>query len=170
MTRAAASDRQPRSLKSHPLVQLVDEVARLQGRLQSVFAEVQQGSGLKTMEDLVLNAIVEADHPPTVPQIGRSLGHPRQVIQRAVNSLLEEGYLEKQPNPDHKRAPIFTLTGKGQTLKQRSDVQALEIADAFLERIAGQRCEELALGLKEVRRAMEAFARERPSNTNGRRG
>ena len=151
-----------RHLKSHPLVQLVDEVARLQGRLQSLFAEVQQSSGLKTMEELVLNAIVEADRPPTVPQIGRSLGHPRQVIQRAVNNLLEEGYLEKQPNPDHKRAPMFTLTAKGQGLKQRSDVQALEIADAFLGRIAGERCIELALGLKEVRRAMEALARERP--------
>lgn len=147
-------------LTANPLIQLIDEVSRLQGRFKTLFAEVHAETGLKTMEDLVLNAIVEADRPPTVPQIGRSLGHPRQVIQRAVNDLVDDGYLEKQPNPDHKRAPLFAITAKGQSLKQRSDSEALAIADAFLERIPGQHCEQLAAQLKEVRKTMEAFSRE----------
>lgn len=148
-------------LKSNPLVQLVDEVTRLQGRFRSLFAGIHQETGLKSMEDLVLNAITEAERPPTVPQIGRSLGHPRQVIQRAVNDLLDDGYLEKLPNPDHKRAPLFGLTAKGARLKQRSDAQALAVADAFLEQVSAEQCQQLANDLREVRKAMEIFSKQK---------
>lgn len=147
-------------LIDNPLIQLLDEVSRLQGRFKTLFADVHAETGLKTMEDLVLNAIVEADLPPTVPQIGRSLGHPRQVIQRAVNDLVDDGYLEKRPNPDHKRAPLFAITPKGRALKKRSDVAALAIADAFLDQVSGQRCQTLAAELKAMRKAMETFSRE----------
>lgn len=151
-------------LKANPLIQLVDEVSRLQGRFKSLFAELHAGTGLKSMQDLVLNAIVEADKPPTVPQIGRSLGHPRQVIQRAVNDLVDDGFLKKSQNPDHKRAPLFTLTEKGKRLKRRSDAEALAIADAFLEKVPGQQCARLAEDLKAVRRAMQVFLLEREKN------
>lgn len=147
-------------LTSHPLIQLVDEVARIQGRIKSLFADVHMGTGLNGMNDLVLNAISEADRPPTVPQIGRSLGHPRQVIQRAVNDLVEAGYLKKIPNPDHKRASLFGLTDKGLRLKQHSDAQALAIADAFLERMSGKQCQQLSEGLRKVRKEMESFSRQ----------
>lgn len=147
-------------LKANPLVQLVDEVTRLQGRFKSLFADIHRETGLKSMEDLVLNAITEADRPPTVPQIGRSLGHPRQVIQRAVNDLLDDGYLDKLPNPDHKRAPLFELTAKGARLKQRSDAQALAIANAFLQQVPGEQCQQLASALRDVRKAMERFSKQ----------
>ncbi|WP_317930433.1 helix-turn-helix domain-containing protein [Halioxenophilus sp. WMMB6] len=148
-----------RSLTDNPLIQLVDEVSRLQGRFKTLFADVHRETGLKAMEDLVLNAIVEADKPPTVAQIGRSLGHPRQVIQRAVNDLVDSGFLAKQANPDHKRAPLFALTTKGEALKIRSNRKALAIADAFLRSIPSQQCQQLANELKAVRKAMESFAR-----------
>lgn len=149
-------------LKSNPLIQLIDEVSRLQGRFTSLFAELHSESGIRPMEDLVLNAIVEADIPPTVPQIGRSLGHPRQVIQRAVNDLLAGGFLEKKTNPDHKRAALFTLTEKGRLFKERSDAEALAIANAFLDRLPDNRCATLAEELKGVRRAMQDFLADKP--------
>ena len=151
-------------LKSNPLIQLVDEVSRLQGRFKSLFAQLHADTGLKSMDDLVLNAIVEAEKPPTVPQIGRSLGHPRQVIQRAVNELLDLGLLEKSPNPDHKRAPLFTLTEEGRRLKMRSDTEALAIANAFLQTVPDNQCTRLAEELQGVRKAMQNFLSERPDN------
>ena len=154
-----------RELKSNPLIMLVDEVSRLQGRFKSLFAAVHAQTGLRAMEDLVLNAIAEADWSPTVPQIGRSLGHPRQVIQRAVNDLVDGGYLKPLPNPDHKRAPLFELTARGRELKARSDSQALQLADAFLEHTDARECEVLARELKSVRKAIEAFSRERRGET-----
>src|SRR6267142_768778 len=73
---------------SNPLVCLVDEVMRLQGRFKSIFAVSDGVTGLPSMELTVLTAVVEAAGAPTVPQIGRSLGRPRQVIQRAANAFL----------------------------------------------------------------------------------
>ncbi|TGD70997.1 MarR family transcriptional regulator [Mangrovimicrobium sediminis] len=148
-------------VKSSPLIQLVDEVSRLQGRFTSLFEPVQSYSGLKRMGDLVLNAVYEADSPPTVPQIGRSLGHPRQVIQRVVNELAADGLLERLPNPDHKRAPLLGVTDRGRALKETTDDVALDIANTFLQYAAdAEECTRLARELRELRRALEAFARE----------
>ncbi|MFV8819999.1 MarR family winged helix-turn-helix transcriptional regulator [Haliea sp. E17] len=148
-------------LKSNPLIALVDEVSRLQGRFGSLFDTVHAASGLKLMQDIVLNAVYEADRPPTVPQIGRSLGPPRQVIQRAVNELVDEGLLQRLPNPDHKRAPLFAVTAKGLQLKQRTDAIALAICDDFFRSNEPQQCEQLAGELRQLRKALEAFARQR---------
>lgn len=146
-------------LQSNPLIRLVDEVTRMQGRIRTLFDELNTGTGLRTMENLVLNAVSEAESPPTVPQIGRSLGHPRQVVQRAVNDLADRSLIEKRPNPNHKRAPLLAVTPQGERLKQGSDARALELADAFLQQAGRSRCEQLARELRLVRKVMEEFSR-----------
>lgn len=116
----------------HPLVGLSDELIRLNGRLKSLFADARRGAGLGDSEMAVLNAVVEADWPPTVPQIGRSFGQPRQLVQRAANSLIEQGLIEAMPNPDHKRAMLLRATDVGIKLKRaidrRADAKAGEVA------------------------------------------
>jgi DNA-binding MarR family transcriptional regulator len=148
-------------LRDNPLVQVVDELTRTQGRLRHLFAGVRAESGLGSTDNLVLAAILEANTPPTVPQIGRSLGHPRQVIQRAVNKLEQEGYIEKRPNPDHKRAPLLTATTRGIELKQGADELALQIADSLLAGADPAVFNRLTADLREAREAIEAFLRER---------
>ena len=101
------------SILRHPLTSLVDELARLHGRFKSAFAAARDETGLGSTELLVLNAVVEAERPPTVPQIGRSFGQPRQLVQRAANSLIARGLIEAAPNPDHKRAVLLRATEAG---------------------------------------------------------
>lgn len=115
----------------HPLIGLIDEVIRLNGRLRPVFAEVRRTLGLGESELMVLNAVVEADRPPTVSQIGRSLGYPRQIIQRAANMLVHSDYIATAANPDHKRAPLLIATDKGRATKQRADAMAHDIAEQW---------------------------------------
>jgi DNA-binding MarR family transcriptional regulator len=110
----------------HPLVGLIDETSRLNGRLKSLFAEARRGAGLGDSELAVLSAVVEAERPPTVPQIGRSFGQPRQQIQRAANSLMGAGLIEAIPNPDHKRASLLRATESGISLKRRADAPAAD--------------------------------------------
>ena len=148
-------------LRDNPLVQVVDELARTQGRLKHLFAAVRAESGLGSTDNLVLAAILEAETQPTVPQIGRSLGHPRQVIQRAVNKLEEDGYIQKLPNPDHKRAPLLTATARGVELKQNADELALQIADNLLAGVDPGLFSRLASNLHEARESIETFLRER---------
>src|SRR5580698_9210713 len=106
---------------SNPVSELIGEVLRVGGPLTSAFAKVNAVAGLSPMETTVLATVVESPHAPTVPQIGRSLGHSRQIIQRAANSLMASGLIEKVPNPHHKLAPLLLPTRTGKKLKQKVD-------------------------------------------------
>ncbi|MCB2079865.1 MAG: MarR family transcriptional regulator [Novosphingobium sp.] len=143
----------------HPLVGLIDEVSRLQGRVKSVFAVARQGVGLGESEITVLNAVVEAERPPTVPQIGRSLGHPRQLIQRAANSLKAAGLIEMLENPDHKRAPLLAATTAGVALKRQADALADEAAEALVPAADILDAREATKALRALRRQLEAQLR-----------
>ena len=143
----------------HPLVGLVDETSRLAGRLKSVFAVSRQSIGLNDSEIMVINAVVEAERAPTVAQIGRSLGHPRQLIQRAANSLRDAGLIETVDNPDHKRAPLLKPTEKGVALKRKADTMAEEIAEELMPALDENGVRETKVALRAIRKQLEARLR-----------
>ena len=143
-----------------PLIALVDEVHRLGGRLKSLFGDARRSVELGDSELMVLNAVVEADRPPTVSQIGRSLGQPRQIVQRAANALLSARLIDTMNNPDHKRAPLLVPTESGTAIKRRAD----DCADAISARLAsgldGESLRQLALSLNRLRKVLEAQMRD----------
>jgi|SRR6266851_3791089 len=144
---------------SNPVVALIDEVVRINGRLKSIFASVRATTGLSAMELTVLTAVVESQVAPTVPQIGRSLGSPRQVIQRAANALISAKLLQTAPNPHHKRAPLLHATPRGQALKRKADASAAKAMRSLLGSIDTAKCRRVAGELRELRSAFEAFLR-----------
>jgi DNA-binding MarR family transcriptional regulator len=105
----------------HPLARLVDEVLRCHGRLLTATAGIGAEDALTGAQLLVLTAVVRADRPPTVPQIGRSLGHSRQAVQRLADALVERGLIETLENPDHKRARRLVATADGEGAYARSN-------------------------------------------------
>jgi DNA-binding MarR family transcriptional regulator len=143
----------------HPLVGLSDELIRLNGRLKGLFAGVRRSEGLGDSELTVLNAVVEADRPPTVPQIGRSLGQPRQIVQRAAHSLIEAGLIEAAPNPDHKRAMLLIPSAQGTALKREFDLRADAIAEAVVGDIDADLVRRASALLRDIRRELEARLR-----------
>jgi DNA-binding MarR family transcriptional regulator len=140
-------------------VGLSDELIRLNGRLRSLFSGPRRDAGLGDSELGVLNAVVEADQPPTVPQIGRSFGQPRQLVQRAANSLVAAGLIETLPNPDHKRAMLLRATHRGVALKREIDAEA----DARAAELAGgmdaETVREATRALNAIRKQLEAQLR-----------
>jgi len=143
----------------HPLVGLSDELIRLNGRMKSLFAGARRPEGLGDSEQSVLNAVVEADHPPTVPQIGRSYGQPRQIVQRAANSLIAAGLIEAVPNPDHKRAVLLRATEAGLALKRGIDARADAKAHAVAPDLDADAVRAAARALGDIRRSLEAQLR-----------
>lgn len=109
------------------LVVILGEANRIAGRCLQIFSRIREGCGLSGIEVLTLIGIAHATKPPTVPQVGRSLGHPRQVIQRAVRVLEEEGLVQALPNPGHKRAALLIATDKGRELGRSIDAEAAQI-------------------------------------------
>ncbi len=143
----------------HPLVGLSDELIRLNGRMKALFAGARRSEGLGDSELSVLNAVVEAERPPTVPQIGRSFGQPRQIVQRAANSLIAAGLLETVPNPDHKRAVLLRATEEGTALKRDMDARADQIADAIAADMDAEAVRAATAALRIVRKQLEAGLR-----------
>jgi DNA-binding MarR family transcriptional regulator len=143
----------------HPLVGLSDELIRLNGRMKSMFAGARRPEGLGDSEMTVLNAVVEADRPPTVPQIGRSLGQPRQIVQRAANSLMDAGLIEAAPNPDHKRAVLLRATEQGTRLKREIDARADAIAEAVVGDLDADLVRRATTALRDIRKELEARLR-----------
>lgn len=137
-----------------------DEVARLRGRMRALFAEVRAEAGLAEMELTVLTATVNAASPPTVAQIGRSLGHPRQVVQRAANRLAELGLIVFGENPDHKRASLIIATDAGRALKAADHARAQAVTAGLLARIEAGAFADAAARLHAIRAEIEAYLRE----------
>jgi DNA-binding MarR family transcriptional regulator len=109
------------------VVLILAEANRVATRCLRDFSRVREVSGLSGIEALTLMAIVHAASPPTVPQVGRLLGHPRQVIQRAVRVLEQRNLVELQPNPAHKRAALLVVTDLGRKLGRGIDAEAAQI-------------------------------------------
>lgn len=143
----------------NPLIGLVDETTRLNGRFKSTFAESRQHCGLGASEMMVLNAVVEARRCPTVPEIGRSLGHPRQTVQHAANALLARGLIETVANPDHARALLLRATQKGVAVKREADARADAIAEQLSAAIDLKQIRAATLALRAVRKQLEARIR-----------
>ena len=141
------------------LVMLVDEVGRLNGRLKSGFADARRSAGLGESELTVLNAVVEAERPPTVSQIGRSLGHARQIVQRAANGLIAAGLIETLPNPDHKRAPLLRATQTGLAKKVAIDGTGAEIAIRLAAGMDADALHRAVDNLRTVRKSLEVQLR-----------
>jgi DNA-binding MarR family transcriptional regulator len=138
-----------------------DEVARLRGRMRALFVETRAESGLPDMELMVLTAVVNAAMPPTVAQIGRSLGHPRQVVQRAANRLAELELVIFTNNPDHKRVSLIVATDAGRAIKAADHERAQGVTRAVMARIDAATFADAAERLHAIRGEIEAYLKER---------
>ncbi len=141
-------------------VLLIDAVARMRGRLRSAFVRARDGHDLVTMEMTVLAAVVEAMRPPTIPQIGRSLGHPRQVIRAAANKLIAASLIEVAPNPDHKRSGLLVPTARGREVQAQANKRAEGIAAELLGSIDLATVREATALLNTIRAGIEQHQRK----------
>lgn len=136
-------------------IHLLDELARARGRTDAAFRDLRVSRGLTEVENVVLTAVTNADRPPTVPQIGRSLGHQRQVIQRAADMLVSRGLIAWRDNPDHKRARLLVATDAGEHMRQVADRAGRERAARIAAGIDEALLARTVAGLRTIREAIE---------------
>jgi len=85
--------------------------------------------GLTSTRWQVLGTIVAAERPQPVAWLARDIGANRQNVQRVVNDLTREGFVDMVPNPHHRRASLVMLTEKG---KAAFD-QAMVLKEPWME-------------------------------------
>ena len=142
------------------MIDLIDEVIRGQTRIALVYELAGGAEELNRTGRAVLTAVVRAATPPTVPQIGRSLGYPRQTIQRQAEDLVRLGFIEFVDNPDHKRARRLIATPAGAAWYEKGHRLALEWAADFTKDLDPRALATAVAVLREVRHRLERQARE----------
>lgn len=142
------------------LTEYFDEMLRGTPRLSGVSDRFVPEGGPKGLAMTVLTAVVRAERPPTVPQIGRSLGYPRQTIQRHADTLVTDGLIETADNPDHKRARRLLPTQAGRDVYARSHAASLAWAERFTADIGSEELAAALRTMRKIRAKLEAVARE----------
>jgi len=95
------------------MTEIILEIFKLNGLLVLEGDQLTKELKLTSARWKILGALAGADQPMTVPDIAKTMGQTRQAVQRLVNEMQEDGLLETQINPYHKRAKLQVLTEKG---------------------------------------------------------
>jgi DNA-binding MarR family transcriptional regulator len=142
------------------LTGLILAIFRLNGRLLVAGDRLVADLDLTSARWQVLGAIALAERSQPVAWLARNMGLNRQGVQRIVNEMRDDGLLEIEPNPHHRRAHLVVLTKRGKQAFEAATrlqvpwvnglakgVSAKDLATT--QRVVAELCERLELGLKE---------------------
>lgn len=112
------------------------------------------GAGISVAERAVLELFCL--EPLTVPQAARRLSMKRQFVLRIVNGLIDKRILERQPNPEHRRAYLCSPTPVGRDLFKEIHRREVEMLHAMLGDLNQT---EVVAALRVMTRVATAFER-----------
>jgi DNA-binding MarR family transcriptional regulator len=136
---------------------------QLHGRVLEAADVMSGGCGLTGARWQVMK--VAARQALTVSQIARRLGLKRQSVQRTVDQLAEQGFVELQPNLDHLRAGLVTLSGEGRRILAALETRQQAWLARCLRGISRAELERLARSLEALAGRVEAATdRERAAD------
>lgn len=93
--------------------ELILTVFRLNGRFLAAGDRLVGEFGLTSARWQILGAVAMYPMPETVARLARNMGLQRQGVNRIVNELASEGFLEFRDNPHHRSAKLVVMTAKG---------------------------------------------------------
>jgi DNA-binding MarR family transcriptional regulator len=142
------------------LTPLILAIFRLNGRLLLAGDRLVAGLDLSSARWQVLGAIALAERPQPVAWLARNMGLNRQGVQRIVNEMRDDGLLEIQTNPHHRRAHLVVLTKRGKQAFEAATrlqvpwvnglAEGVSLKDlAITQRVLAELCERLELGLSD---------------------
>jgi DNA-binding MarR family transcriptional regulator len=135
-------------------IDLVDETIRLYFRLRHVADQIHQKGALSGGRRGFLRSL-HAEGPQTVPDMARARAVTRQNAQVFVNSLLEEGLVEKTPNPAHKRSHLIQLTDQGRKTLDEMNRREFRLVEQLDLGLSGQELTRAAEVLRTLRESFE---------------
>jgi DNA-binding MarR family transcriptional regulator len=106
-----AEARRERTPAGQYFTEILLETFRLNGRLLDAGDRMTKDLGLSSARWQVLGTV--DSEALTVAAIARRMGLRRQSVQRTVNSLRADGFVELTTNPNHRRAKLVKITPQG---------------------------------------------------------
>ena len=130
--------------------EIILEIFRLHGLLNTVGDELTQEFGLSSARWKVLGAIFLAECSQTVPQIAKTMGQSRQAIQKIVTAMHKDGFLTLEENPKHKTAKLISLTQKGKEVFLQLDEKQIAWSNSCSENLDNNKLQSTIEILKEI--------------------
>jgi DNA-binding MarR family transcriptional regulator len=143
-------------MKADALSDLIVEIFRINGRLLAAGDRLVADLGLTSARWQVIGAIALAGQPQTVPAIARTMGLTRQAVQRLVNELVADELLDPRRNPNHRRASLFDLTGRGEAAFADASARQAPWAEAVAAGLSTGEIEATEALIRRLRDGLEA--------------
>jgi len=134
---------------------LFDEVVALFQRLKAVAEELYEGGPGSGSLRGVLRSLTRTG-PQTVPQMARKRPVSRQYMQKVVDRLAAEGYVEFVRNPAHKRSQLVQLTDEGRHTCARLEDMERRSFQRFPVGLDAAEARRTIRALRSVRESLEA--------------
>lgn len=99
---------------------LIAEVFRLSSTLTAAGDELFQPLGITGARRMLMGWIANTPEKQSVAHLARNMGISRQAVQRLVNELVSDGFLEFVPNPHHQRSKLVAFTDAGATVYEQA--------------------------------------------------
>ena len=98
----------------------------------------------------------------TASELARERGATRQATLRVVDALLAEGWLERRPNPRHRRAPLLRVTPLGARVHRDAAHERAQALNRIAERCDGADVAAATRLLRALRESTRARERSAP--------
>ncbi|MCB1303979.1 MAG: MarR family transcriptional regulator [Leptospiraceae bacterium] len=104
--------------RTDAMIGLAQEVYRLYYAFKAAEKRAYKDGLNDSMRELLFLLMEKGHH--TVPALARIRGVSRQRMQSVADGMIQLGFLEKAPNPAHRKSAILQLTKKGRGAAGRS--------------------------------------------------
>jgi DNA-binding MarR family transcriptional regulator len=152
-TQLADVENTPRLRRS--LTELILDVFRLNGALLASGDALVGDLGLTSARWQVLGAIALSPVPLPVAHLARNMGLTRQAVQRSVDEMRNDGLLQLDPNPHHRRAMLVTMTERGQSAYRAASERQARWADVLAAGLSSKDIEAASVLLRELQRRLD---------------
>jgi DNA-binding MarR family transcriptional regulator len=137
------------------LTELILDVFRLNGALLASGDALVGDLGLTSARWQVLGAIALSPIPLPVAHLARNMGLTRQAVQRSVDEMRNDGLVQLDPNPHHRRAMLVTMTQGGNSAYRAASERQARWADAFARGLSPKETEAASLLMRELQRRLD---------------
>ena len=138
------------------LTELILDVFRLNGALLASGDALVGDLALTSARWQVLGAIVLSPIPLPVAHLARNMGLTRQAVQRSVDEMRNDGLVQLDPNPHHRRAMLVTMTQGGNNAYRAASERQERWADLLAAGLSPEDIEAASFLMRELQRRLEA--------------
>ncbi len=129
---------------------LLLDVFKLNGLLILEGDRITKEVELSSARWKILGALANTKASMTVSEIAQKMGQTRQAVQRLANEMTRDDLIFFQDNPNHKRAKLLSLTGKGKDTFNKLEEKQMPWANSVAEGLSESELQQALLTLQKL--------------------